>query len=345
MPGTMPGTLNIREDSAPSSIHVFAYGPDGFEERTVENAAEIHTFMKRFPVVWVDVVGLGTESTLRDIGREFGLHRLVLEDLVNNSQRAKVEPFADHLFIVARQPIDNGSATEQIGMTLTHTALLTVQERPGDVFDRVRDRIRLPTGIIRTRGPDYLCYSLLDAAVDSYFPVLEAIGERLVALEEEVMDRPDERTVSRVHTIRRELVAIRRAIWPHRDMINALMRDSDKFVDEETVTYLRDVYDHAVQLMDLVESMRDVSSDLISTYMSVVSNRMNEVMKVLTIIATVFIPLSFVAGLYGMNFDPSASPWNMPELGWAYGYPAVLAVMAAMVAGLLAYFWRRGWLH
>lgn len=342
-PGSAPGTLTFREDETPTALHLISYGPDDFEERDVANVAEARAAEAAFPVVWLDVVGLGTEAVIRALGSELGVHPLVLEDLVNTSQRAKLELYSDSLFCVVRMPEVGQPGTEQVSIVLTEELVITVQEHPGDVFEAVRERIRVPRGQIRTRGCDYLLYAIVDAVIDSYFPVLDFHTERLEELEEEVMKDPDEETVSRLHKVRRELIGLRRAAWPHRDMLNALIRDSGEIVQESTDVYLRDAYDHTVQIIDLTDSLRDLSSDLLSTYMSVVSNRMNEVMKVLTIIATLFIPLSFVAGVYGMNFNPSASPWNMPELGWAYGYPAVIGLMLVMAGGLLLYFRRKGW--
>jgi magnesium transporter len=342
-PGSAPGTLVFGADEEPTRLHLIGYGPDDCEERSIDSVVEARSATSKWPVVWLDVVGLGTEEVIRSLGSDLGVHPLVLEDLVNTHQRAKVEPYADSLFCVVRMPEVGQPGTEQVSIILTDHVLITVQEHPGDVFEAVRERIRVPRGQIRTRGCDYLLYAIVDAVIDSYFPVLDVLTERLEALEEDVMTDPSQETVAQLHDVRRELIGLRRAAWPHRDMLNALIRDSGEVIQESTEIYLRDAYDHAVQIMDLTDSLRDLASDLLSTYMSVVSNRMNEVMKVLTIIATLFIPLSFVAGLYGMNFDTS-SPWNMPELGWTYGYPAVLGVMATVAIGLLAYFRRKGWL-
>jgi magnesium transporter len=229
-------------------------------------------------------------------------------------------------------------------MFLNDRILLTFQERPGDCFDLVRDRIRKRRGQIRNRGADYLTYALLDAVIDGYFPVLEACGERLETLETSVIAEPSRDQVVQVHDMKRDLLSLRRAVWPQREMVNALTRDSTAFVSDQTQVYLRDCYDHTVQLMDMVETYREIASGLLDIYLSSVGTKMNEIMKVLTIIATIFIPLSFIAGLYGMNFDPKASPWNMPELAWYWGYPVALALMLAVALGLLVYFRRKGWI-
>ncbi len=343
-PGSAPGTLVVEPGAPPSVIRVMAYGPDRYEEREIATPGELRQVLDGWPVVWVNVDGLGSESTVRELGEVFGLHRLVLEDLVHTGQRAKVEPFEDYVYIVARQPDEEQRDTEQVSIILKRGVVLTLQERPGDCFDPVRERIRHGKGLVRTKGADYLAYALVDAVVDSYFPVLERVGETLEALENEVLGSPNTETVEKIHEVRRDLIVIRKSVWPHRDMANSLVRDSSEFVTPETAVYLRDVYDHAVRIIDLVEAFREVSADLMNMYLSMISNRMNEIMKVLTIIATIFIPLSFIAGVYGMNFDTSVSRWNMPELGWAFGYPFALGVMAATVAAFLVYFRRKGWL-
>jgi magnesium transporter len=319
-----------------------AYGPQGAHEARDVTAVELVELQKKWPVVWVNVVGLGTEALLRDL---VGMHRLALEDVVNVGQRAKVEPYGEQVFVVARMADAAQMRTEQLSIFLGKGVLLTFQESSGDCFDGVRERIRHGKGIIRTLGADYLCYALLDANVDSYFPLIESIGDRLSGLEDEVLTAPDRTTAERIHETKRILISLRRYVWPHREMLSALERDGSGLVTAETRVYLRDVYDHAIQIIDLIESYREVSSDLMGLYLGSVSNKMNEVMKVLTIIATIFIPLSFIAGVYGMNFDPGASGWNMPELGWHFGYPFALSLMAASAGALLYFLWRRGWLR
>ncbi len=275
----------------------------------------------------------------------FNLHGLALEDVVNVHQRPKVEEYADHAFIVTRM-IQAGlpPTTEQVSMFLGEGFLLTFQERPGDCFDPVRARLRSSRGQIRDRQADYLAYALLDAVIDGYFPVLETLGERLEVLEDAVTAEPPEAEATQIHEIKRELLLLRRAVWPQREMVNALTRETSPYVTDQTRLYLRDCYDHTIQLMDIVETYREIATGLVDIYLSSVSTRLNEIMKVLTIIATIFIPLGFVAGLYGMNFDASASPWNMPELRWYWGYPVALGVMAAAALGMLYYFYRKGWI-
>jgi magnesium transporter len=302
-----------------------------------------------WPVTWVDVQGLGDVETVRALGDRFDLHGLALEDVINVHQRPKVELYENHVFIVTRMvggpATDGGGAdTEQVAMFLGADFLLTFQERSGDCFEPVRERLRHAGGRIRAARADYLAYTLIDAVIDGYFPVLEGYGERVERLEDAVTARPDAALVAQIHALKRDLLTLRRAIWPQREMVNALIRDESSLVAEPTRLYLRDCYDHAIQLMDMIETYREIASGLVDLHLSSFSARLNEVMKVLTIIATIFIPLSFITGLYGMNFDPSASRWNMPELGWRYGYPFALGLMGVVAIGLLVYFRRKGWI-
>jgi magnesium transporter len=343
VPGAAPGTLNIDPSWPAPIVRAIAYGPDGCTDEAITDPAALGELLGRWPVVWVNVDGLGNETVLRQLGAVFGIHRLALEDVVNLHQRPKVDPYEGYLFLVTR-PVQEGEETEQVTLFLGRNFLLTFQERPGDCFDRVRERIRTGAGLLRSAGPDYLAYALLDAVVDSYFPVLEGIGDELDPLEEAVLADPDHETLATLHRLKRAVVHLRRSLSPHREMINALLRDSSaELLKPETAIHLRDVYDHAIRGTDLAETYRELAIDLMGTYLSRQSNRMNEVMKVLTIIATIFIPLSFIAGIYGMNFDTAVSPWNLPELGWYWGYPFSLVLMGATALGLVVFFWRRGW--
>lgn len=340
--GRSPGVLTIDPSWPRPILRVMAYGPDEYIEQEVQ-VDQLPEFLDSWPVVWVNVDGLGDEETLARLGNVFSLHKLALEDVVNLGQRAKVEAYDEDLFIVARLPDRATAPGEQLTFLLGAGFVLSFQERAGDCFDGVRERIRHGKGKIRRSGPDYLAYALLDAVIDSYFPVLEEVSETLEDLEQEVLTSPDQQTVARVYEVKRQLLVLRRTISPHREAVNSLIRDTGDFVTEETSLFLRDTYDHTVRISEMVDSQRDLCSDLMTTYLSVVSNRMNEVMKVLSIIGTVFIPLGFIAGLYGMNFDPQASPFNMPELGWYLGYPFALMLMGTTALGLLLYFWRKGW--
>jgi magnesium transporter len=346
VPGTAPGTLSIDPHASKPVIQAFAYSPDESAEREIQDPADIRQLRESWPVVWVNVSGLGDEAILRELAAEFRLHRLVLEDVVSCDQRPKVEPYDDYLFLVARMPqVSDGEETEQFSLFLGDGFLLTFQEQPGDWFDGVRERIRHGGGIVRRCGSDYLAYALLDTLIDAYFPVVERIGDEIEALEEDVLTPSDNEgdSASRIHSIRRRLLSLRRVVSPHREAINALLRDASPFITPETSVYLRDCYDHLMRLTDRLEIYREQCSDLTSTHLNMVSNRMNEVMRVLTVMASIFIPLTFLAGIYGMNFNPEASPFNMPELNWRWGYPLFWAAIVAMAAGMIAFFKRRRW--
>jgi len=347
-PGAMPGTLTIELDAPAPVITLIDYGEDYALRRMIENPEECAAYLDTETVSWVDVKGLGSEQILQRIGTVFGLHPLVLEDVVNVPQRPKVEEYNDQLLVISRmvtlRESGNGFVSEQVSFILGRRYLLTVQEEPEyDCFGPVQDRIRLSKGNIRKQGADYLAYSLLDAVIDGFFPVLESYGELLEDLEDEVVAHPTRQTLGKIHSIKRELLALRRAIWPQRDSINTLIRDSSDLVSEEVRIYLRDCYDHTVQVLDMVETYREVAASLMDVYLSAVGNRMNEVMKLLTVISSIFIPLTFIAGVYGMNFDTSVSPWNMPELNWYWGYPACLLIMGAIAGALIMYFHKQGW--
>jgi magnesium transporter len=345
-PGTTPGTIVADPDSPPPEISVIAYGPDQFVEKPIKDAHELAKYRGQYPVLWVNVDGLGDAKVITEIGNIFGLHPLALEDVVNVHQRAKVEDYSDHLFIVARMVERNDCLlTEQVSMFLGKDFVLTFQERPGkDCIEPVRDRIRRGKGRLRTLAADSLAYAILDGIVDGFFPVLESYSERLETIEDIVITQPNRTVVESIHSIKSDLLVVRRALWPLREAINILVRDHNPLIRDDTRIYLRDCYDHTVQLIDLVETYRELGADLRDLYLSSVSNRMNEIMKVLTIISTIFIPLTFIAGIYGMNFDTRVSPWNMPELEWYYGYPFSLALMFALTCGMCVFFWRRGWL-
>lgn len=335
----------VAEPSAhPTTIEVFGYGPGGHEHKTACKLDDVETSRRAWPVIWVDVRGLADTELISRIGQLFGVHELSLEDVINVHQRPKAEDFTDHVFIVLRLPPDSSdTAGEQVSLFAGKDFVLTFQEREGDCFDPVRTRIGASGRIIRN-GPDYLAYALIDACIDAYFPRLETLGERIEALEGEVMLAPSPAQVGELHVVKRELLLMRRAIWPAREMVNALLRGESRFISKKTLVFLRDVYDHTVQLMDIVETYREIASGLVDLYLSSQSTRLNEVMKFLTIIATIFIPLSFLASLWGMNFDREASPLNMPELGWYFGYPLALALMLGVAVAMFAYFKARKWL-
>lgn len=343
-PGTAPGSMIVDPNANPTVVRVMAFGGVEFLEREIKDISEIRSIMVAYRSVWIDVIGLGSQQKLAELAQLLQLHALAMEDVVNVHQRAKVDDFDHSVFVVARM-VDGEDAlqTEQLSFFLTKQVLLSFQERPGDCWEPLRQRIRTHRGKVCDSGIDYLLYSLLDAVIDSYFPVMERLSEQVETIEAEIIDGLNPSQMRKIHHLRGQLLALRRAIRPHREMINELVRDSLPHISPETRIHLRDCYDHVVQVVDAVDTYRELTSDMRDFYLSSVSNNMNEVMKVLTIISTIFIPLSFIAGVYGMNFADT-SPWNMPELKWYYGYPFSLALMGLVASGLLIYFRKRRWL-
>ncbi len=344
-PGAPPGSLTVDPQAPLPVIHVIGYGPDAVKEQKVEDLGAIVQCLGKFPVTWVNVDGLGDAAVLRGLGEIFSIHPLALEDVVNVHQRSKVDQYPNHLFIVGRMVgMGDRVEREQLSLFLGKNYVLTFQERAGDSFNPVRERIRQPGRRARSEGPDYLAYALIDALIDGYFPVLEQYGERLESIEDDVLSRPDPQLVSRMHEVKRDLLTLRRAIWPLRETVNSLVREPSPLISDGTRIYFRDCYDHTVQIIDLLENYRDVASGLMDVYLSSVSNRLNEIMKILTILTALFIPLSLIAGIYGMNFNTAQSPFNMPELNWYFGYPFALGLMAVVALVMLTFFRRRGWL-
>jgi magnesium transporter len=343
LPGSLPGTLRIHADALPPELCLIDYDDSGqCEQATLATPEDCQPYLARSSITWIDVQGLGDEAVLQRLGELFGLHPLMLEDAVNVPQRPKVEDYPEHLLIIAWMVMPNpqgwGFVTEQISLIVGPHYLLTIQEEGElDCFGRVRDRIISNKGVIRHHGPDYLAYCLLDAIVDGFFPILEAYGERIEELEDEVLIRPQRSTLTQIHQLKRELLGLRRAIWPLRDALSTLMRDGSDRLTPEVQVYLRDCYDHSIQVIDMLETYRELASSLMDIYLSSVSNRMNEIMKLLTVISSIFIPLTFIAGVYGMNFE------HMPELAQRWGYPICIGAMGA-IGGLMGlFFWRKGW--
>jgi len=344
-PGSSPGTLVVDPSARQSTMDVIAYGANELVERQMTSVAEILKLRGRYPVIWVNVNGLGDTALVESLGLQLGLHQLALEDVINTHQRPKVDVFDDALFVVARMAdLNLRAVTEQLSMFIGRDFVLTFQEEPGDCWQLLRARLRHQAGRLRNSGPDYLAYSLLDSVIDAYFPVLEQLGERIDLLENQVVEDANRHVLDELHAIKGELVMLRRAVWPHREALATLARDPTPLITDATRLYLRDCYDHVIQIADLVETYRELTADLRDLYMSAVSNRINETMRVLTIIATIFIPITFIASVYGMNFDHNASAWNMPELHMKFGYPTTLTSMVVVTIALLVYFWRRGWM-
>jgi magnesium transporter len=337
--GAVPGTI-VADPAAPQpEISAIAFGPQQFIERDVKDVRELTEIIGKHPVTWINVDGLGSAETIQQLGKQFGLHALALEDTVNTHQRAKADEFRDVLFVVMRMVSGPPLVTEQISFFVGRNFVLTFQEgMKGDCLNAVRERIRNHRGRICDAGPDYLFYELLDSVIDGYFPVLERYGELLDDLDSQVATSRLAQTLTELHLIRRDLLFLRRIVWPIRDVMMSLLRGGHPQISPDTQIYLRDCYDHAAHLIDILEIYRETCSDLRDFFYSKLSNRTNEIMRTLTVIATVFMPLSFIAGVYGMNFD-----W-MPELKWPWGYPMCLGMMGATALGFLFFCWRKGWL-
>lgn len=343
-PGAPPGTLVRYAEAQPSRITVRRFGPDTFDETILARIDDLAALRDPAVCLWVDVVGLADVDAITSIGGTFGVHDLSLEDVLDPGQRAKVEPFEDYTFVVLKM-LAMGQAVEarQLCVFFGEGFVVTLQEAEHADLDPVRERLRHGRGKIRTRGADYLAYALIDAVIDHYFVVLEAFDDYLEHVEDLVLDATTGDPIDLARQARQDLQMIRHAIWPARDAVVTLLGDDMTHVTDETRVYVRDCYDHLVQLQEMVEASREIAASLLEAYISRVSLRTNDVMKVLTVIATVFIPLTFITGLYGMNFNPARSPLNMPELNWYWGYPFALLLMVGAVAGSLLYFRRQGW--
>jgi magnesium transporter len=347
-PGTPPGTLTDRPQPATNEfrISLINYSATELIEKELATAEECVAFLKQPTISWVHIQGQPTPATLQEFAHYFELHPLALEDILNSGQRPKAESYGDQMFVISSLPvIREGSVySEQISIFLGKDYIISFHSGVSDPFSLVRKQLHSKTAKIRTRKADYLLYCLLDAIIDEGFPVLEAFGEQIELLEEELLEQPDSTTLRKLHEIKRELLFLRRMLWPQRELLNKLIRDEDELLDEGTTIYLRDCYDHTVQIMELVESYRDMTASMLDVYLSSISYRLNDVMRVLTVIATIFIPLTFIVGVYGMNFGAdSKSPWAMPELNWYYGYPLLWLIMLLIAIGMFLFFRRKGW--
>ena len=342
--GAAPGTLIYtgEREAVPVAISVTEYGPHVCRTRDADSIEAALGHMDEQLQTWGNIEGVHDTQLIQTIGQLLDIHPLTLEDIVATGQRPKVEEFERYVFMVFKMlrydPEQEEITAEQISLILGAGYLLSFQEIKGDVFDPVRERLRTGKGRIRTSGCGYLAYALIDAVVDNYFLILEKIAEKIEALEEALTTDPDPRTLQQIHTMKRELIFMRKQIWPMRDMINSILKGAFGLIDESTTIFFKDVYDHCIQVIDAIESYRDVLSGMQDLYLSTISNRMNEVMKVLTIIATVFIPLTFLAGIYGMNFE------FMPELGWKWSYFVLWGIMILIFILMVVYFRRKKWL-
>jgi magnesium transporter len=347
--GLPPGTLVHvgTERFEKTRITVIDYDLGMCEEKELKTIEECFPCKDTQTVTWINLDGVHQIDVIEKIGKHFNLHPLVLEDIVNTGQRPKIEDFDDYLFVVLkmlyRDENEQETQAEQVSLIVGPQFVITFQEKVGDVFNPVRERIRNGKGRIRKMGPDYLAYALIDSIVDNYFTILEKLGEEIEEMEKELVGDPKPQILQSVNRLKTELLFLRKLIWPLREVISGLQRGESSLIKETTGIYLRDVYDHTIQVIDTIETFRDLASGMFDTYLSSVSNKMNEVMKVLTIIATIFIPLTFVAGIYGMNFNPDVSLLNMPELNWKYGYVTTIGVMVLLALVMVYYFKRKKW--
>ena len=347
--GLPPGSLiHVGERRAETvSVTVAHYDQESFTETQVQNAADCRSFVKPDSVTWINVDGLHEVAVIEALGKEFDIHPLTIEDILNTGQRPKLDILDEHLYLVLKMhrydEKTGGINAEQVSLIIGHGFLLTFQETAGDAFEAVRTRLRTNRSRIRKQGADYLAYTLLDSVVDGYFSVLERIGEEIDGLEDELMATPDTRTLHRIHFLKREMLLLRKSVWPLREVLSGLQRNDTPLFGDGMAMYLRDLYDHTIQVIDTTETFRDMTAGMLDIYLSSVSNRMNEVIKVLTMFAVIFIPLTFIAGLYGMNFNTGASPYNMPELNWYYGYPFALGLMTAIGLAMVVFFKKKNW--
>ena len=342
--GLSPGSLvHIGEQKVEEvNLSLIKYNQDKVNFDKVEEISQLNQFIKKDVVNWLNVSGLHQPEIIEQIGDQFGIHSLVLEDIMNTEQRPKVEVYDDYIFIVVKMmrydEQNEELDVEQLSIILGENYVITFQEKEGDVFDRLRENMKKWKGRLRKKGADYLAYALVDAVVDHYFLVLEQFGDEIEVMEDRVFVDPDPEMVSEIQRMKGDMIYIRKAVWPLRESISLLMRDETPFISSDSQIFLRDLYDHTIQVIDTVETFREMVSSLLDVYLSSISNRMNEVMKVLTIIATIFIPLTFIAGIYGMNFE------HMPELKMSWAYPAIWVVFVIVSIVMVIYFRRKKWL-
>ncbi|MEJ2475064.1 MAG: magnesium/cobalt transporter CorA [Desulfobacterales bacterium] len=343
-PGTSPGTLvpAPEKKSAKSRITLIAYDQDHYLKKEIESIEEALPLKDSPSVTWINIDGLHDIALIESIGRQFGIHPLTQEDIVNLGQRPKAEDFDDYIYIVFKMlSYRDGTdqiESEQVSLILGSNFLISFQEVPGDVMAPVRERIEKGKGRIRKAGCGYLAYALIDSVVDHYFLVLEAFGEKIEALEAELLSDPTPNSLQHLYAMKRDVIFFRKQVWPIREMLNRIVKEESPLIDKSVDVFISDVYDHTIQIIDTIESFRDLMAGLLDIYLSTISNRMNAIMKMLTIMATIFIPLTFIAGIYGMNFD------YMPELKWHWAYPTLWAIFISIFVGMLAWFKHKKWL-
>ena len=326
-------------------ITVTAYDTETAYCQDIIDFSELGPILAKWNTVWVQVTEPEKPEILQLITEAFNIHHLALEDVLTKHQRAKIEQYGDIFFIIVHELANAEEiSSKQLCFFLARNYVVSFQFEPLQSLNQIKERLSTNTGTIRAHGADYLASAILDAVIDTYFPVLEDLGERLEDLEDAILKDPSRQVIGEIHETKRQLLTVRRTVWPMREVLNALLRDATQHISPEVRLHLRDCYDHAVELIDLTETYRELGADLMDVYLSSISNRMNEVMKVLTIIATVFAPPTLIAAIYGMNFNSAISPYNMPETNWYYGYPIVLITMLFTSLAVLAFLWWKGWL-
>ena len=345
-PGTSPATLVAPTTEKPIVSHI-EYDKETYEDIKVTDIKECYPYRDNDKITWINIDGLGDVELLKNLGTHYGLHPLALEDVLNTGQRPKCEDYGDHYFIVLQKVYRDKAGElvfEQMSLFLGKDFVISIQEKAGDMFNPIRLRLSRAIGNLRNWGSDYLAYALIDSVVDYYFPVLESVGDLLEEMEDEVLEKPTQEFVKRVHDTKRSLVHLRRGAWPQREILSALQRDDAGLVQDLTKPFLRDCYDHSIQVMDIIENYRELTSSIMDIYLSAVSLRTSEVMRVLTVISSIFMPLTFLVGVYGMNFDPAAGPLSMPELNSPLGYPIFLLFCLLLGVGMVLFFKKKKWL-
>ena len=348
-PGTAPATLIVPPEYQGQQpvLSLIEYDAHSIEERKIETMDELLPCLDNDKVSWINVDGLGDPEFFQRLGRQFRIHPLALEDIFNIGQRPKMDEYDRQLFIVLDMAYENKKEEvvfEQVCIVLAENFVITIQEDPGDVFDAVRQRLRDGGGNARFMKADYLAYALIDAVIDQYFPIVESLGESMDDLQETLLDQPTRERLRDLHEFKRLIARIRRAVWPQREVVGRLMRDETGLVAARTKPFFRDCYDHTVIMVDILETFREAARNIMDVYLSSINIRTNEIMRVLTLISSIFIPLTFIAGVYGMNFDPKLSPFNMPELEWTFGYPFAICLMLAVAIGMIVFFKRKKWI-
>lgn len=342
--GLPPGSLVLSNERKPGKIQIslIDYDAESYIEKIDCSVEDCLPYLKSKTITWINVCGISDASTVEKLGRMFGLHPLMLEDIMSVGQRSKLDQYKDVIYIVMKLLKYNEehkhAEDEQVSLILGKNYVISFIESPQDIFKPIRDRLRPNKSHFRQRGADYLCYALIDCVVDNYFLILERVDEKLEKLEDELFDEPDSKTLQKIQHSKREIIMLRKSVWPVREVISNFRRLDTPLIQDSTKLYIQDVYDHTIQAIDTIESFRDIVAGMLDIYISSISLRMNEIMKVLTILATIFVPMTFIASLYGMNFD------YMPELHHAWGYPAVLGLMLLLSGVMVYYFKRKGWL-